>query len=212
MKEKVRYDCFDIMRGLAMMVIMWWHTMNTHSAWTDGWVMPSFFIVMGVFYRQVPTFVGMLKKKAKSILLPYLVFSIPALVMSVVCDGYANTLKILVNPYRCINGFAWFLVCMFSCYVIYWTLHRLFVGKEKLRVVISIMVSLIVFYLSQCHIMGYRIVLPFFLSTSLECLVFIEFGYLTKPYIFSFNSGFSNMLNNTTLLIAWGGGNDAVRL
>ena len=30
MKEKVRYDSFDIMRGLAMMVIMWWHTCSVN--------------------------------------------------------------------------------------------------------------------------------------------------------------------------------------
>ena len=204
MKEKVRYDSFDIMRGLAMMVIMWWHTMNTHSAWTDGWVMPSFFIVMGIFYRQVPTFVVLLKKKCKSILIPYFVFSIPALVMSFVRDGYATTFKILMNPYKCINGFAWFLVCIFLCYVIYWSLHRLFVGKEKLRVVISILISFFFFYLSQCYIIGHRIVLPFFLTTSLECLAFIEIGYLLKPHVFSLSSGLNNVQKCTTLFISGG--------
>lgn len=204
MKEKVRYDSFDIMRGLAMMVIVWWHTMNTHSSWTDGWVMPSFFIVMGVFYRQVPTFLGMIKKKAKSILVPYFVFSLPALVMSFVRYGYAGTFKTLVNPYKCINGFAWFLVCMFLCYVIYWSLNKFFEGRGKLRVVVSFLISFVVFYLSQCHIVGHRIVLPFFLTTSLECIAFIEIGYLLKPYVLSFRSELINKQRNAAILISGG--------
>lgn len=204
MKKRVRFDSFDIMRGLAMMVIICWHTMNIHSVWTDGWVMPSFFIVMGVFYRQVPTFGGLLKKKAKSILIPYLVFSVPALLMSVARDGYANTFKILVNPYKCIYGSAWFLVCMFLCYVIYWSLNKLFEGKEKIRVAFSMLISFLAFYVSQCHIVGHRIVLPFFLTTSLECLAFIEIGYLLKPYVLSSISGFGNEQRKTTLLISGG--------
>lgn len=182
MKEKIRYDNFDIMRGVAMMVIIWWHTFNTHSPLTDGWVMPSFFLVMGVFYRQ-SSFNDMIKKKVKSIFIPYMVFSIPAFFLSLIHNGIFNTLKILVNPYRCINGFAWFLLCIFFCYVIYWSINRIFENNSRLRIIFSLMIAFITFHLSQCHIMGYRIVLPFFLSTSLECLVFIEIGFLLRPYL-----------------------------
>lgn len=187
MKEKIRYDNFDIMRGVAMMVIIWWHTINTHSPLTDGWVMPSFFLVMGVFYRQL-SFNNMIKKKAKTILIPYIVFSIPAFFLSLIHNGISNTLKILINPYRCINGFAWFLVCIFFCYVIYWSLNKIFENNSRLRIISSFVIAFVVFYLSQCHIMGHRIVLPFFLSTSLECLAFIETGCLLKLWLLSWSN------------------------
>lgn len=77
MKEKIRYDNFDIMRGVAMMVIIGWHTLNTHSPLICGWVMASFLLVIGVFYQQ-SSFNDMIKKKVKSIFIPYMVFSIPA--------------------------------------------------------------------------------------------------------------------------------------
>lgn len=47
MSEKVRYDNIDVARGLAMLVIIQWHVVGMHTTWTDGWVMPIFFIIMG---------------------------------------------------------------------------------------------------------------------------------------------------------------------
>lgn len=45
MSEKVRYDNIDVARGLAMLVIIQWHVVGMHTTWTDGWVMPIFFIL-----------------------------------------------------------------------------------------------------------------------------------------------------------------------
>ena len=56
MSEKVRYDNIDVARGLAMLVIIQWHVVGMHTTWTDGWVMPIFFIIMGVFYKQESSF------------------------------------------------------------------------------------------------------------------------------------------------------------
>lgn len=55
MSEKVRYDNIDVARGLAMLVIIQWHVVGMHTTWTDGWVMPIFFIIMGVFYLNSAT-------------------------------------------------------------------------------------------------------------------------------------------------------------
>ena len=54
--EKRRFDNIDIARGFAMLVIIEWHTIGIHTSWTDGWVMPIFFIIMGIFYKQEESF------------------------------------------------------------------------------------------------------------------------------------------------------------
>lgn len=69
MSEKVRYDNIDVARGLAMLVIIQWHVVGMHTTWTDGWVMPIFFIIMGVFYKQESSFKVMAIKKLNTIVM-----------------------------------------------------------------------------------------------------------------------------------------------
>ena len=80
--SNVRLDYIDIARGLAMLFVVWWHTMNSHTAWSDGWVMPLFFIIMGVFYRQQESLKVLLVKKVNTLLLPLIVCSVPAVIIS----------------------------------------------------------------------------------------------------------------------------------
>lgn len=174
----------DIARGLAIMVVIFWHIVGIHSPWTDGWVMPVFFVIMGIFYRHVPSFKMLLKKKSRTILVPHLIGSIPAFAVLLCNTGYYNTIKAVLNPYSCINPVSWFLVCMFFCYLVYWGINQIAGDKTYVRIILSFAISILGFYTSQINFLGVRLVLPFFISTSFTVMAFIEIGHLLNPYLF----------------------------
>lgn len=177
--DKKRIYYIDEARGLAMLVIVSWHILGIHSSWTDGWVMPVFFFIMGMFYRQDASLKKIVFKKLNTLVVPMLFCSLPALAVSLWNHGGIATLKKIANPYECINPCSWFLVCMFFCYVVYWAINRMAKDKKQ-RFLFALVVSLIGFYSSQMHIFEHRIVLPFFISTALSVMIFIETGMLVK--------------------------------
>lgn len=187
--EKKRLYFVDEARGLAMLVVVSWHILGIHSSWTDSWVMPVFFFIMGLFYKQESSLKHVTIKKINTLLIPLVFFSIPALGMSLVQDGCLETLKTIANPYRNINGSSWFLVCMSFCYIVYWTINKI-TNNGKQSILLSLIVSLIGFYSSQMHLMGHRIVLPFYISTALTMMFIIEMGRGSKKYILADKGGY----------------------
>lgn len=125
----MRYEYIDEARGLAMIIIISWHTIGIHSSLTDAWTMPIFFFIMGLFYKQENTFFELVKKKSKALLFPLIVFSIPAFILNIIQDGIKDTFITIINPYKCMNGPSWFLVCTFWCYLLYWSINSLFHKK-----------------------------------------------------------------------------------
>lgn len=118
MSEKIRYDNIDVARGLAMLVIIQWHVVGIHTTWTDGWAMPIFFIIMGIFYKQESSFKVMAMKKINTIVIPMAFFSIPMFIISIFEKGVMPTLLKVANPYSMIHGVSWFFICTLWCYEI----------------------------------------------------------------------------------------------
>lgn len=177
----MRYEFIDEARGLAMIIIISWHTIGIHSSFTDAWAMPIFFFIMGLFYKQEEKFSDLIKKKSKTLLLPLIIFSIPAFILKLIRYGIEDTFMTIINPYKCINGPSWFLICIFWCYLLYWLINRKI--NEKWTIYIILLLSTLGFYTSYITILSHRIVLPLFLTNSFTCLAFIKAGSLLKKYI-----------------------------
>ena len=186
--DKVRYTFIDEAKALAMLVVVSWHILGIHSSWTDSWVMPIFFLIMGLFYKQDTSFKQMILKKINTLMIPLVFCSIPAFILSLYNHGYIVAFKRIVFPYECINPCSWFLICMFFCYVIYWLINKI-ARESKWRVVLSLIVSLIGFYSSQMCVFGHRLVLPFFISTALTMMFVIETGRSFRNYIMDYRWG-----------------------
>lgn len=200
--EKNRFDFVDISRGMAMFVVISWHIIGVHSVWTDGWTMPLFFVIMGLFYRQTATFREIWVKKVNTILVPHIICSIPAFIISLVNTGLAATAQKLLNPYGCINPVSWFLLSMFFCYSIYWMINRIAHGNVKMRIAMVIIVSLFGFYSSEyIHILEHRLVFPFFISTSLTSVGFVEIGRIVSNPILRGGVKLSGTILITALFI-----------
>lgn len=200
--DKDRYTFIDEAKALAMLVVVSWHILGIHSSWTDSWVMPIFFLIMGLFYKQDTSFKHMILKKINTLIIPLVFCSIPAFILSLYNHGCIFTLKRFFFPYECINPCSWFLICMFFCYVIYWLIN-IIAKDSKRRVVLTIIVSLIGFYSSQMHIFGHRLVLPFFISTALTMMFVIETGRSLRNYILNYKWGGIYMFILSTIVFVF---------
>lgn len=185
MKERELFP--DIARGLAMVMIIIWHTTNVHTQWTDSWTMPVFFVIMGLFYRNHGQFKELLVKKSKNILFPFFILSIPSYVQFAIQLSITDYSKRLADPFNCMHGVGWFLICMFWCYILYYWIDKFSKGNAGIKIFTTICISIFSFYISCSRfdiLGGHRFIFPYFISTSLTCLPLITFGEVMRPYFF----------------------------
>ena len=205
MMENRRLLHMDTARGLAVIYFMWCHCVNIHNAWIDTWAMPVFFYVMGVFFKPTITWREMLVKKVQSLLIPFFLLSIPSYVQCIATLPIRSFATKLINPFACIHGVGWFLICMFWCYIFYYAIVRLTKYNNKWTLVICLVLSVLSFYASTLRIMGYRIMLPMFLSTTFTVLPFICAGDIMKEWIKTVRPWWENLIVAvTTLAASWG--------
>lgn len=183
LKSTQRVAFADIARGLAVMYFVWCHTVDIHVAWVDTWAMPVFFVVMGMFFKPTATWREMAVKKTNTILVPFFLLSIPSYIQSAITMPVKDFFLKLVNPYECVHGVGWFLICIFCCYLIYYGVKRITKNSDRKTAVLCIIVSVLNYYASTQRVMGYRILLPFFLSTSFTVLPFICIGDTLRGFI-----------------------------
>lgn len=174
-----RYAFSDIARGLAILYIIQCHVLDIHFQWIDTWAMPVFFVIMGMFFKPTTSWREMVIKKSRTILLPFVILSVPSFIQYAYQLSFLDFVKRIIDPFNCIHGVGWFLICMFWCYQIYYGIHRIAKGNMYCKFAISMMISVIFYYLSSLRpdfAGGHRLVLPYFLSTSLTCMSLIAMG------------------------------------
>lgn len=149
---------------------------------TDGWVMPIFFIIMGVFYKQESSFKVMAIKKLNTIVIPMAFFSVPMFIISIFEKGFMTTLLKVANPYSMIHGVSWFFICTLWCYVINYILHK-YIHNSKLLFLAMIVLSAVSYYITSTYSFhGHKLVLPLFCSTALTAMGYLAIGEFVRKY------------------------------
>ena len=139
-----RIDSIDLFKGIAILGIVWKHTF--HPQWCDLiHISALFFILSGIFFKDEP-FIPFLKKKIRTILIPFLFFYILS---------YLARMAFYFGHFRTLHGFAWdslleifsisntpdyltvniplwFLVGLFVMQIIFWCLNRV-IPRNKYR-------------------------------------------------------------------------------
>lgn len=137
LKQTVRYEVFDKMKGLAMMLVIMGHThILARPIWTFH--MPLFFILAGYFFRP-KSVTESLKKDARRLLLPVLfVMAVMVLYGAVMYAFTGDKDKMLPWLYGVMNVFPfhlepsvgigplWFLLAMYWCKNLFNMCHVLF--------------------------------------------------------------------------------------
>lgn len=173
-----RDNSFDVVRGLAMLVIISWHVLGVHCVLTDPWVMPVFFFIAGYFWETGVPFKGFVMHKVRKLLKPLIYFSIPAFVTICISactlQDWRPFIRVL-SPYDSMVVGGWFIPCMLVTYLFYWMLDR-FSASIKWRVFMAVVLSVFGYMLDEVRVLGHSAVLPFYANSALFVMVFVEMG------------------------------------
>lgn len=173
MDSSKRVDSIDIFKALCIIFMIMGHIGfgMCFDKYIHAFHMPTFFIVSGLFFNNQISFKKFLSHKFKSLIVPYIIWSMFFEVLGYF-TGRLNLYSIIWNNINDIPiaGALWFLTAMFGAELLVYILLRFF--NEYISVVLMIILSVIV--------QTYSIKLPFSFDSSITGAVFILLGYSFK--------------------------------
>lgn len=195
----------DIAKGIGIILVVLGHiiSFDSISRFIYCFHMPLFFFISGealyYSYKNNIKFIDFIKKRAKTILTPYFIFSIICFLYWVIIerkirnqfdisilDNFLNIFLAFGKDYLFSgNVVMWFLPCLLVSLILFYFIMKL----NKLKTLVSLILLIIGFILSY-----YDIILPWTLEIALVAQFFIYTGYLYK-------SKFNNINKNNNILI-----------
>lgn len=220
-EEKMYYPEVDLCKGFAIILVVLGHVFTyTQSTQLEKTVqimiysfhMPFFFMLSGITFHMQYRFSKFLYRKAKTLLVPAVLFSMYNILMYVVylfffqwenISVYINTIlnKIsLVNALcmSCKSPFSayWFFPVLFSAEVIYYNLEKWkLVHIKKVLFLSGIIFSLILYQRG--------IVLPLGIEEALLILPFLDLGYEIKNKNIAWREEFALIILYIAGLFIW---------
>lgn len=201
MRTKERNFTFDLLYVLAIIMVVDDHTYSQLGILKgifpyDSFFMPLFVFASGYFYKKQEVAKN-IKHKTKKILMPYMIWNIVMLGITMVIDGIIGTnwsngvdiWKILksffLGPLVTTNGPSWFVIMLFWISILY-NLIRSVIKPKKINdfilTVVSIITGIISVYLSSIGWNKKSDVVLFILRTVFY-IQFYHLGYVFKQYI-----------------------------
>lgn len=189
-----RFNVIDVTKGIGILLVVFAHVYYGHDALVliYSFHMPLFFIVSGLLFRKEknPEFLPFLKKRAKRLLVPYVIYE----AVSIVClylservyPGVFDVSKakyieyfrqILVSNWSGthVNQPLWFLPCLFLVEMVYYFLAKM---KDKSIVLVCVLLAWCGWVLESGHLDFDNKLLPWNLDSGLFALGFYAFGNL----------------------------------
>ena len=171
--KKIRLDYVDIFRaiGIILMIIGHMKIGRKCDHFIHAFHMPMFFIISGVFFNNTIDARTFIKKKLKTLIIPYFAFGILFYLIWLIRHFNNISLKPLINLFYInteglpIAGALWFLTALFFTEVLYYYIDKIKIGTLKNLLIICI------------AILGNvaRIILPFRLPWALDA-AFVGIG------------------------------------
>jgi len=145
LKESGRIEWIDMAKGIGMLLVIVGHYYYTPQPVVDFiylFHMPLFFFLSGILFNKDISFRTFLKKKGRTLVIPYMFFRTFALVfdvcyalvrgnnvISIIHDSLRNTF--VLDP----NDTTWFLIALFFIQLIVWLLSKYMKNRMLIAVV-----------------------------------------------------------------------------
>ena len=147
MKQRIQYVDFFRGGGILLMVMGHIGFGAAFDKLIHGFHMPMFFFISGFMYKHKDmNLLDTVRKKAKSLLLPYAVFGLLFLLIDIVKNGFdiEHILNVIWKPTDGvpIAGALWFLMAMFISDVIYDAVDKT-IASNGLRIAVIGVIALI---------------------------------------------------------------------
>lgn len=189
MKERCKY--MDIFRAFGIILMVMGHINfgKLFDHFIHAFHMPMFFFVSGFFFKKSDlSFFAFVKKKAKSLLIPYVFIGISAYLSYIVFNGFSLKPLMYIFCFNTVNvpnaGAIWFLTALFLTDIIYF-----FLSRKGLRILIIPLVLIGSFADTLLPLP-----LPFALSASFVGLGLYFFGELCAMHREKFSKAISKGL------------------
>ena len=176
-----RNTVIDFAKGLAIVLMLADHIIKTGSFITS-FHMPLFIILSGYFFKNIP-FKEYLLKKVKSLLIPYAILNIIALIFVIIRDrNNFDILEFVEKIKRILLGcdglsLGWFLIALFLASIIYWVIYKIAWNHKILYAAILIVLMVVGWYF------GPKIENHYYQwDVALVCVGFFAVGHLYKEY------------------------------
>ncbi len=186
-----RIEWLDIAKGLGILSVVAGHCIpltNPLCQLIFQFHMPLFFMLSGFTFSEKDSFLTTLKKKAKSLIVPFLGYFLLGLAVTLAVTPWRKALTlegikadlILADPSNIHNSSIWFLVCLFFVAVIFWVLKKFPVVLQILAVIFAFAVAVWYAKVRTFHpIFGYAR-LPLNLDCVPTGLVFYMLGHYAR--------------------------------
>ena len=183
MSNQKRFDELDILKGIGILFMVFDHIGwgNMVHTYIQSFHMPLFFIVSGFLWTNKYSLFERIKKKMKSLIIPYICFSIFYLLICVLFKKISiDMLKAVLFFPTDMNNMPlapalWFLPCMFITDIVYSMLNKAVKNRILLTIVVLLLGIIGSIYSSYIDFM-----LPFTLEPMLTALVFWHIGHIIR--------------------------------
>ena len=193
----MRNNTIDIAKGIGIFLIIISHSVYfggfIHN-WIFAFHVPLFFILSGLFFKE-DNLLSLIKKKAKSLILPYFIFYLIGLTITLAIPQLRSHLTIygickdiyLGVPDNVHVSSVWFLMCLFFAMLILEAL--LLLKKKNVYISCILLVCIVVLGLSFGSFPKILSIFPAHrLPLDIDCacvaLFFLWFGFFFKEKIF----------------------------
>ena len=147
-----RIEWIDIAKGIGMIFVILGHTAipDNYLKFVLAFNMPLFFFLSGCTFKLKDNFFEFLKKKIKTLLIPYFVFSIITYLFWLVVERrilndtgmsifkpiigmfYANN----IDGYMIFDGVLWFIACLFITEILFFAIAK--IAKKRINNIFNI--------------------------------------------------------------------------
>lgn len=143
-----RIDYIDVFRAFGILLMIMGHVYfgSLFDKWIHVFHMPMFFFISGYFFKD-EKFFALIKKRSKTLLLPYAIFGIFHILIYFISIGrvdmHAFYLFFINNVAESgipIAGALWFLTAMFFSEIIYWFVNH-FSHSDIFKLILSLFVA-----------------------------------------------------------------------
>lgn len=195
-ESHTRNRYIDISKGIGMILVILGHCVwfggKVHN-WIFAFHMPLFFILAGFFLKR-ENYIFYFKKKIRGLIIPYIVFSIIGVLVSLIIPEWRKWLNVksvlkdiyFANPNVSNVSSIWFLVCLFWCCVLIQGIFR--VKEKRVQFVISLVLFMAGWGYSyiRFQIKTFENRLPLELDVMLIAQFFVYIGYMIYGRLIEF--------------------------
>lgn len=184
--NNIRYGFIDFLKFFTIFCVVFAHFLPSGSFIRIGiysFHMPIFFMLSGFTYKENRSFIQIIQKINKRIIIPYVIFFCISFALSI--DNDVSNLSQFFDIFyikgsiNSFNSVLWFFPCFILVSILFFTFNKILKNKTWLIIPINIILTILMFYNHSIYIFGFNKIMLM--------LVYYWIGYYMKKVYVQIN-------------------------